>query len=151
MDKCHLIISGHKSLAIWAQIRLTKIWQGKNQKLLGFIIYHQSNFDEYLRTLCKKAGNNFKSSDPEVFCKKAVLTNFAKFPGKHLCQSLFFDKESSLKKKRFWYRCFPVSYAKFLRTPFLKEHLRWLPLEVKRFRKKKTFYAQKKENLNKEN
>ena len=99
MDKCHLIISGHKSLAIWAQIRLTKIWEGKNQKLLGFIIYHQSNFDEYLRTLCKKAGNNFKSSDPEMFCKKAVLRNFAKFPGKHLCQSLFFDKESSLKKE----------------------------------------------------
>ena len=29
---------------------------------------------------------------PEVFCKKGVLRNFAKFTGKHLCQSLFFNK-----------------------------------------------------------
>ena len=26
---------------------------------------------------------------PEVFCKKGVLRHFAKFTGKHLCQSLF--------------------------------------------------------------
>ena len=29
----------------------------------------------------------------EVFCKKGVLKNFAKFTGKHLCQSLFFIEE----------------------------------------------------------
>ena len=28
----------------------------------------------------------------EVFCKKGVLENFAKFTGKHQCQSLFFIK-----------------------------------------------------------
>ena len=28
------------------------------------------------------------SSRPELFCKKGVLKNFAKFTGKHLCQSL---------------------------------------------------------------
>ena len=33
-----------------------------------------------------------RSSRPEVFCKKGVLGNFAKFTGKHLCQSLFFNK-----------------------------------------------------------
>ena len=27
-----------------------------------------------------------------VFCKKGILRNFAKFTGKHLCQSLFFNK-----------------------------------------------------------
>ena len=32
------------------------------------------------------------SSRPEVFCKKIVLRNFAKFTGKHLCQGLFFNK-----------------------------------------------------------
>ena len=30
----------------------------------------------------------FRSSRPEVFCEKVVLKNFAKFTGKHLCQSL---------------------------------------------------------------
>ena len=33
-----------------------------------------------------------RSSRPEVFCKKDVLKNFAKFTGKHLRQSLFFNK-----------------------------------------------------------
>ena len=33
-----------------------------------------------------------RSSRPEVFCEKGVLRNFAKFTGKHLCQSLFFNK-----------------------------------------------------------
>ena len=37
-----------------------------------------------------------KSSRPEVFRKKGVLRNFAKFTGKHLCQSFFFNKVSSL-------------------------------------------------------
>ena len=28
---------------------------------------------------------------PDVICEKGVLRNFAKFTGKHLCQSLFFN------------------------------------------------------------
>ena len=31
-----------------------------------------------------------------------------------------------------WHRCFPVNFAKFLRTPFYVEHLRWLLLENSR-------------------
>ena len=69
---------------------------------------------------------------PEVFRKKGVLRNFAKFRGKHLCQSFFFNKvagrPATLLKKRLWRRCFPVNFAKFLRTPFLTEHLWWLLL-----------------------
>ena len=52
---CHLIISGHKSEAIWAEIGQTKIWESKKQKLLRVIIDRQLNFDEYLISLCKKA------------------------------------------------------------------------------------------------
>ena len=48
--------------------------------------------------------------------------NFAKFAGKHLCQSLFFSKVAGLRcatlfKKRLWHRCFPVKFVKLLRTP----------------------------------
>ena len=50
-----------------------------------------------------------RSSCSDVFCKKGVLRNFAKFTGKHVCQGLFFIKlqASSLKpatllKKRLW-------------------------------------------------
>ena len=76
-----------------------------------------------------------RSSHPEVFCEKGVLRSFAKFTGKHLCQSLFFDKVADLRpkacifiKKRPWHRYFYVNFAKFLRTPFLIEHLWWLLL-----------------------
>ena len=60
---------------------------------------------------------------PEVFYRKAVLKNFAKFTGTHLCQSLFFNKVADLRtatllQKRLWHRCFPVNFAKFLRKPF---------------------------------
>ena len=38
-----------------------------------------------------------RSIRPEVFCKKGFLRNFAKFTGKHLCQSLFFNKVADLR------------------------------------------------------
>ena len=38
-----------------------------------------------------------RSNHLEVFCKKGVLRNFAKFTGKHLCQSLFFNKVAGLR------------------------------------------------------
>ena len=62
---------------------------------------------------------------PEVFCKKGGLKNFAKIHTKHLYQSVFFNKNAGLRpgillKKRLWYRCFPMSFAKLLRKVFLQ-------------------------------
>ena len=50
-----------------------------------------------------------RKQPPQVFCKKVVLGNFAKFTGKHMCQSLYFNNG-----------CFPVNFAKFPRTPVLQ-------------------------------
>ena len=63
-----------------------------------------------------------------MFCKRGVLRNFPKFTGKHLRQRLFFNKVADLKparllKKRLWHRCFSLSFAKYLRTTFVTEHL----------------------------
>ena len=68
-----------------------------------------------------------------MFCKQGVVRNFEKFTGKHLRQSLFFNKIAGLRpatllKKRLWHRCFPVNFVKFLRTPLFIEHLWWLLL-----------------------
>ena len=41
-------------------------------------------------------GDN-KKQPPEVFCKKSVLRNFAKFTGKRLCQIFFFNKVAGLR------------------------------------------------------
>ena len=64
----------------------------------------------------------FRSSPPEVFCKKGVLRYMAKFTGKHLCQSLFFSglRPATLLKKRLWHKYFSVNFTKCLRTPFLQ-------------------------------
>ena len=68
------------------------------------------------------------SSHQRCSVRKGVLRNFVNFTGKHLWQSLFFNKiagprPATLLKKRLWHRCVPVNFAKFLRTPFLTEHL----------------------------
>ena len=73
----------------------------------------------------------FRSSRPEVFCKKGVLRNFAKFTGKHLCHSLFFNK-NTLLKKRLWHGCFPVNLCEIIRTRFFTEHM-WLLLLLHKF------------------
>ena len=57
--------------------------------------------------------------------KKGVLRNFVKFIGKYMYLSLFFNKVAGLSpatllKMRLWHRCFPVNFAKFLRTTFLQ-------------------------------
>ena len=74
-----------------------------------------------------------RSSCLEIFCKEGVLGNLAKFTGKQLRQSVFFNKDAGLRpatllKKWLWHKCFPENFAKFLRTPFVIEHLRWLLL-----------------------
>ena len=38
-------------------------------------------------------------------------------------------KASNFIKKRLQYRCFPAKCAKFLRTPYFREQLRWLLLK----------------------
>ena len=37
---------------------------------------------------------------------------------------------ATLLKKRLWHGCFPVNFAKYLRTPFLTKHFWWLLLEL---------------------
>ena len=64
----------------------------------------------------------------EVFCKKGVLRNFAKFTGKYLFQR---STPATLLKNRLCQRCFPKNLAKFLTIPCLKEHLRWLLLKIR--------------------
>ena len=67
--------------------------------------------------------------------EKGVLKNFAKFTGKHLCQSLFFNEvadlgPATLLKKILLHRCFPVNFSKFLRAPYLKDTFGQLVLFV---------------------
>ena len=67
----------------------------------------------------------FKKQPPEVLCKKGVLKNFAQFTGKHLCQSLFFNKLAGLwlaglnliKKQKFSLLCCSLQFF-WVNRPF---------------------------------
>ena len=66
-----------------------------------------------------------RCSKEKVFLKKKMF----------LRQSLFFNKVPGFRpatffKKRLRHRCFRVNSAKFLRTSFFTEHLRWLLLHI---------------------
>ena len=55
-----------------------------------------------------------------MFFKIGILKHFSNFTGKHLCRSLFLNvaglKACNCTKKKLQNRCFPVKFAKFLRT-----------------------------------
>ena len=85
------------------------------------ILWSLLNFDQKQTTEILTV---VRSSHQRCSVTKVVLRNFTKFTGKHLYQRLFFNKvaglsPASLLKKKLWHRCFPVNFAKFLRTGFL--------------------------------
>ena len=78
-----------------------------------------------MRTYFLDFPGRYGSSHQRCSVRKGVLRNLAKFTGKDLCQSLFFNKVSGLRpatllKKRLWHRYFPVNFVKFLRISFLR-------------------------------
>ena len=59
---------------------------------------------------------NYRQSCTEAATGDGLIT-FAKFTGKNLSQSFFFNKVVGLRlatilKERLWYRCFPINFTK---------------------------------------
>ena len=73
-----------------------------------------------------------RSSHRMCSIKKAVLKNFAIFTGKHLCQSLFFNKVAGLKETPI--QVFPHEYCEILRISILKNICEHLLLRVAIFK-----------------
>ena len=78
-----------------------------------------------------------RSSHQKCSLRKGVLRNFAKFTGKHLCQSLFLNKVAGLRpatllKTRVWHRCFTCEFCEISRNNVFHRisPLRWLVLKV---------------------
>ena len=70
---------------------------------------------------------NVKCSRLQMLCKMHFLKKFAKFTGKHLSPSLFFNKvadlhPATLLTMRYQHWGFPVNFAKTLKTPFLHKN-----------------------------
>ena len=64
---------------------------------------------------------------PEVFYRKKVFLKTCKIHRVTPVPESFFNK---VALNRLWHMCLPVSFAKFLRTPFYIEQLRWLLLKL---------------------
>ena len=64
--------------------------------VLNTPLSHKYSIYHFNTGVCKDP-SDYRSSRPEVFCKKIVLKNFTKFTGKHQCQSLFFNKVAGLR------------------------------------------------------
>ena len=71
-----------------------------------------------------------------MFCQKSVLRNFANFIGKHLCQSLFFNKvvglkSATLQREETLAQVFSGEFCEISKnTFFLQSTPRWLLLKV---------------------
>ena len=78
------------------------------------------NFSEL--KFCKKSLYEYKShlytkAAVQRFSVKSILRNFAKFTGKRLCQSLFFNKKETLAQ------VFSCDFCEISKNPFFIEHL----------------------------
>ena len=72
-----------------------------------------------------------KSSHRSCSVRKRVLRNFAIFTGKHLCQSLFFNKVAGLRheacnfvKKKTLAQVLSCEFCEISKNTFFTEHLR---------------------------
>ena len=122
-ESCYQILDFFYRRCTWQYFFLSQI----------FLSYSKSLLTELSAKSTIRKVFDFRSSHQRCSLKKGALRNFTKFTGKHLCQSLFFNKVAGLKpetllKNRPWHKWFPINFMKFLRTTFFTEHLRWLLL-----------------------
>ena len=66
----------------------------------------------HIINFCLHESFKMQKQPPEMFCKKGVL-----------------KRPATLLKKRLQHRCFPVKFAKLLRTPALKNIEHFLKME----------------------
>ena len=103
---------------------------------VSFCIFDYLYLDFWLFVDCFVTSTLSRSSHLEVFVKKVFLEILENSQEDTCVRVSFliklqtFMRPATLLKKRLWHRCFPVNFAKFIKTRFHTEHLRWLLLTV---------------------
>ena len=72
-DKCHLILAGCKHEHIWAKIGNDKIWESKQQRLLGVTLDNKLRFNDHILDLCKIAQQKLSA-----LIRHSYILNFEK-------------------------------------------------------------------------
>ena len=85
IEKCHLLISGHKYENVWVKMGDEKIWENAKQKLLGTETERNLNFDDHVISLSKKGGRKL--------AVLAKLSKFMSFKQKRILMKTFFESQ----------------------------------------------------------
>ena len=89
-----------------------------------------TNLDFFVLSLLSK--DPFHTHNGEAFVRRCsvekVFLEISQNSQENTCARVSFTRPATLLKKRLWHRCFPVNFAKFLRTPLFTKHLRRLLL-----------------------
>ena len=84
-NKCQLHVPRFKYESIWAKIGKIKICFSKKQKLLGVEIDRPLSFDEYIASLCRKAGKKLYVLE--------ILSNFMCMKKKKILMDAFIKSQ----------------------------------------------------------
>ena len=93
-----------------AGVLKTNVYVIKHNKFSAFRKYLAGVIRKNRKLMANEYINKFdfvnikQKQPPEVFCEKGVLRNFAKFTGKHLCQSLLLIKVQVSGLQFYWKR-----------------------------------------------
>ena len=90
---------------------------------LTFAVHSWKDWEYRLPNFVQREGDlSLHRNLTEVFCKKGILKNFAKFTGKHLRQGLFLNKFQvwalQIYLKKTLAQVFSCNFSKSLRIPF---------------------------------
>ena len=83
--KCHLLISGYKHEVIWANVGENKIWESKEEKLLGLNIDRDLTFTSHISKICAKAGQKLTAI--------SRIAQFMSLDKRRLLIKSFFDSQ----------------------------------------------------------
>ena len=128
----------HRRYLPWKLMRFLKV-------ILNDVFQKFISTDKQIFNISNKVTSivKYRSSQRKCSVRKGVFRNLATVTEKYLCQSLYFNKvrPATLLKPRLRHKCFPLNFAKFLRTPFLQSTSGRPLLNVRRFGLKNKIFA----------
>ena len=86
-EKCHFLVFGNTPEYLWAKVGEHKIWESRQEKLLGLTIDKNLSFDTHLYNICKKVSSKVTAL--------ARLVKVVPFKKKRLLMKSFIESQFS--------------------------------------------------------
>ena len=115
-----------KAYCVNAVVDIKPIYLNKRYLFQDKIYYLNKIYFRFAKIKFSKHTLYKQKQPPEVFYKKSVLRAFTKFTGKHLCQSLSFNKVAGLSSATFLKKrlaqVFSCEFYEIFKNNFFTEH-----------------------------